>query len=160
MSAIPCVTGGSQHHWFWMNYFFSSAYQLQQRVMVLSPCSFDWGYKSIWLLQGLVGIRSRFPLEAMPALPGTTHLGRVWISPVVNRSGISLFDLIPGQVCNSRDAALETKGRFFPKGRKLLAGRKYQAVSNLRSSARGTRGILHRRLSTSHKGEGICFAAA
>lgn len=126
----------------------------------MSPCSFGWGCNSTWLLQGLAEIRRWFPLEAIPALPGTTHLSRVWVSPVVTRSGISLFDLMPRQVCNSRDAALETKGRFFPKGRKLSSGKKYQTVSNLRSSVKGTWDILQGRLSTSHKREGISFAAA
>lgn len=130
--------------------------------MVLPPSSFDWGYNSIWLLRGSVGLMSWFPLEAIPALAGTSHLGTVWIRPVVYRSGISLFDLIPRQACNSRETKgkFETQGRFFPKGRKLLSGRKYQAVSNLSSSVRDTRGILGRRFSTSHKGEGNCFAAA
>ena len=117
---------------------------------MLSPSSFDWGYNSIWLLPGLVRIRSWFPLEAIPALPGTVQLRKVWIRPVVNRSGISLFDLIARQVCNSRDAALETKGSFFPKGRKLLSGRKYQAVSNLSSGVRDTRGIRHSREKALH----------
>lgn len=34
---------------------------------------------------------------------------------------------------------LETKGRFFPKGRTFLSGRKNQAVSNLRSGMRARR---------------------
>lgn len=110
-----------------MNDFFSNAYQLKQRVMFLSARLFDWG---IWLLQGLVRIRSWFPLEAIPALPGTTHLNRVWIRPAVNRYGISLFDLIPRPVCNSRDV-LETKDRFFPKGRTFLSERKYHATSGV-----------------------------
>lgn len=126
----------------------------------MSLCSFALGYNSIWFLWSLVGITSWFALEAIPSLPGSTHRGRVWIRPAVKRSGISLFDLIPRPVCNRRNAALETKGRFFPKGRKLLSGRKYQAVSNLSSAARGTQGILGRRLNTCYKGEGICFAAA
>lgn len=30
------------HNWFWINDFFSNAYELKQRVMFLSPCLFDW----------------------------------------------------------------------------------------------------------------------
>lgn len=50
MSAILCVTGCAPH-WVWMNAFFSNVYELQQRIMFLSP----WAYYSVCLLQGFVG---------------------------------------------------------------------------------------------------------
>lgn len=106
---------------------------------------------AVWCSLPSPGLRimSWFPLEAIPAL-GSTHTGGFRIRPVVNRFVISLSELLPWQVCNSIDAVLETKSRFFPEGRKFASGRKYWAVSNLSSGARGTQGIPGGKLSTVH----------
>lgn len=49
MAVITCATGKTCHNWFWMNDFFSNAYQLQRRVMLLSPCTLVWGDNAAWL---------------------------------------------------------------------------------------------------------------